>query len=37
VGTDVLKLLAWLGVGVMLLALPALRKIGPRRGRQAPA
>ncbi len=37
VGTDVLKLLAWLAVGVVLLALPAWRKIGPRRGRQAAA
>ena len=36
-GTDVLKLLAWLGVGVVLLALPAWRKIRPRRGRQAAA
>lgn len=30
VGTDVLKLLAWLGIGVMLLALPAWRKIARR-------
>jgi hypothetical protein len=37
VGTDVLKLLAWLAVGVVLLALPAWRRIGPWRGRQAPA
>ncbi|TVZ01537.1 hypothetical protein EAS64_28995 [Trebonia kvetii] len=36
VGTDVLKLLAWLGVGVLLLALPIWRKTGPWRGRQAP-
>ena len=36
-GTDLLKLLAWLGVGVMLLALPATRKIAPRRERHAPA
>ncbi len=37
VGTDVLKLLAWLGVAVVLLALPVWRRIGPRRGRQAAA
>jgi len=29
VGTDALKLLAWLGVGVVLLALPIWRKTGP--------
>jgi hypothetical protein len=32
VGVDVLKLLAWLAVGLVLLALPAWRKIGARRG-----
>jgi hypothetical protein len=37
VGTDALKLLAWLGVGVVLLALPIWRKIGPGRGRHASA
>ena len=38
VGTDALKLLAWLGVGVvMLAALPVWRKIGPGRGRHASA
>jgi hypothetical protein len=37
VGTDVLKLLAWLAVAVVLLALPVWRKIGPGRGGQAPA
>ncbi len=37
VGTDVLKLLAWFGVGLVLLTLPLWRNIRPRRGRQAPA
>jgi hypothetical protein len=37
VGTDVLKLLAWLGVAVVLFALPIWRKIGPGSGREAPA
>jgi hypothetical protein len=35
VGTDALKLLAWLGVGVVLLALPIWRKTGPGLARIA--
>jgi hypothetical protein len=37
VGRDALKLLAWLGVGVVLLARPTWRKIGPGHGRHASA